>query len=374
MFFGGINGLNLFRPENVADNPYAPQVAITTIGVFDQSLSGVALFNETDIHQKVRDQSEIILTPDQRSVSFEFVALHYVNPQKNKYAYMLEGFDETWTYRDANARFANYTNLEPGTYAFWVKASNSDGIWSDGVRLKIIIQKPFYASDWFITIATLTLLTIGILSYRWRIATVKKQQSRKAIQLESELNFLKSQVNPHFLFNTLNNIYALCQVNSRNAAPMVGKISEMMRYMIYDCTSDLVPLQRELDYLKNYIDLNQLKSNRKLNASIEVVGNPNGLKIAPLLLINFLENSFKHGDLNLNGDGFIKVHLAIRGLELVFSVRNSFRDSPPSREEQTGIGLENVKHRLSLLYPGRYSLMIDKNNSIFEIELKLKLD
>jgi two-component system, LytTR family, sensor kinase len=98
------------------------------------------------------------------------------------------------------------------------------------------------------------------------------------------------------------------------------------------------------------------------------------LKIAPLLLINFLENSFKHGHLNQNGDGFIKVRLAIQGLGLSFSVSNSFRDSPTAKREQTGIGLDNVKHRLSLLYPGRYSLRIGKNNSIFEVELELRLE
>jgi ligand-binding sensor domain-containing protein len=374
MFFGGINGLNFFHPDSVVDNPYTPQVAITRLKVFDQPLSEVAVFSETDLNEKLKDQKTIVLTPDQRSVSFEFVAYHYVNPQKNRYAFMLEGFDESWTYRDANVRFANYTNLEPGKYVFRIRASNSDGIWSDDTRLIIVIEQPFYTSQWFVITGTILLTTLGVFLYRWRIATVKRQQSKKSIQLESELNFLKSQVNPHFLFNTLNNIYALCQVNSRNAAPMVGKISEMMRYMIYDCTSDLVPLQKELDYLNNYIDLNQLKSNRKLNASIEVIGNPDGLKIAPLLLINFLENSFKHGDLNQNGDGFIKVRLAIQGLGLSFSVSNSFRDSPTAKREQTGIGLDNVKHRLSLLYPGRYSLRIDKNNSIFEVELELRLD
>jgi hypothetical protein len=372
MFFGGINGLNFFHPDRVPENPHAPQVAITTIKVFDKIPSQVELFKENDIKQKLASGSVITLTPEQRSISFEFAAFHYVNPQKNKYAYILEGFDEAWTSRNATARFANYTNLEPGTYTFKVKASNSDGLWSDPVQLTIIIEQPFYTTNGFILIATMTLLVLGIVVYRWRIANVKKQQSKKSIQLESELNFLKSQVNPHFLFNTLNNIYALCQVNSRNAAPMVGKISEMMRYMIYDCTADLVPLQKELDYLINYIDLNQLKSNRKLNASITVDGNPNGLKIAPLLLINFLENSFKHGDLNLNGDGFIKAHLTIRETELTFSLKNSFRDQP-GKQQSPGIGLENVRHRLSLLYRGRHSLRIEKNNSIFEIQLKLKL-
>jgi ligand-binding sensor domain-containing protein len=374
MFFGGINGINIVRPERVPENPKPPKVAITNIKVFDRPLSEAKLFSEENIRQKLLNLEDIGLTHEQRSISFEFVAFHYVNPEKNRYAYMLEGLDNTWTFRDANVRFANYTNLEPGTYYFQLKASNSDGVWGDPIRLKITIAEPFYSSVWFISVISILALALGIFVYRWRIATVKKQQSIKAVQLELELNFLKTQVNPHFLFNTLNNIYALCQVNSRNAAPMVRKISEMMRYMIYDCTEKLVPLEKELDYLKNYIDLNQLKSSRKINASIGIDGNPSGLRIAPLLLINFLENSFKHGDLNLGGDGFINAHLNIVDHDIVFSIRNSFRDKVPGGEPQSGIGLINVQQRLNLLYPGRHSLRIEKNNSIFEIELKLKLD
>ncbi|HTJ52078.1 MAG TPA: two-component regulator propeller domain-containing protein [Cyclobacteriaceae bacterium] len=375
MFFGGINGLTIFHPDSVPDNPNPPKVSITNIRFFDKPHSEVELFDESDIKQKLLNQEEIIITPEYRSISFEFVALHYVNPQKNKYAYMLEGFDETWTYRDANVRFANYTNLEPGSYYFKVKAANSDGVWSkEYTQLKLTIKPPFYATWWFISMSVFIIIVAGIFAYRKRIAMVRKQQSMKSIQLESELNFLKSQVNPHFLFNTLNNIYALCQVNSKNAAPMVGKISEMMRYMIYDCNADLVPLQKEIEYLQNYIDLNQLKSNRKLNASMHIEGNTEGLKIAPLLLINFLENSFKHGDINLNGDGFIRTELIVNNLELFLTIENSFRETHPSSNNQKGIGLENVKHRLSLLYPKRHSLRINKNNRIFEIELKLQLN
>lgn len=374
MFFGGINGLNIFHPDQIPDNPTPPQVIITNIKVYDKPLSETQLFNEVDIKRKLSLNEEILLLPEQRSISIDFIGLHYVNPLKNKFAYRLEGFDENWTYRDANVRFANYTNLEPGTYEFKVKAANSDGVWSDPVSLKITIKKPFYESWIFISSIALVLIAIGVYAYRWRISVVKKQQSMKSIQLESELNFLKSQVNPHFLFNTLNNIYALCQVNSRNAAPMVGKISEMMRYMIYDCNSDLVPLKKEIDYLQNYIDLNQLKSHRKLNATIKVEGSPDGLKIAPLLLINFLENSFKHGDVNVSGDGFVRTDISIEGHRVILRIENSFRNGPDENSHQKGIGLDNVKHRLTLLYPGKHFLKIEKNNSIFGIHLKIQLD
>jgi LytS/YehU family sensor histidine kinase len=203
---------------------------------------------------------------------------------------------------------------------------------------------------------------------------VKKQQGMKSIQLESELNFLKSQVNPHFLFNTLNNIYALCQVNSRNAAPMVGKVSEMMRYMIYDCNARLVFLQKEIEYLQNYIDLNLLKTNKKLNVSFEVQGDVSELKIAPLLLINFLENSFKHGNAYSNSNGFIDTKIIIGQTEMILTIVNSFNGQRIKKSIHHGIGIENVKHRLDLLYPGRYKLRIEQKIGTFEVELKLQLD
>jgi ligand-binding sensor domain-containing protein len=374
MFFGGTHGVNVFHPDDAPDNLTPPQAAITRLRVYDKPLAEVESFNANRINQILRANEVVRLSPEQRYISVEFVGYHYVNPQKNTYAYMLEGLDESWTYRDANARFANYTNLEPGSYTFKLKVANSDGIWSDEIiGLPITIEPPFYTTFWFIAMVTLPLILLGLIAYRKRIETVKKQQSLKASQLESELNFLKSQVNPHFLFNTLNNIYALCQVNSRNAAPMVGKISEMMRYMIYDCNAHLVLLQKEIEYLRNYVDLNLLKTNRQLNVSFEVKGDVAGLQIAPLLLINFLENSFKHGDVYKNRDGFINARIVVDGTQLGFTITNSFQEKSGHGSRQ-GIGIENVKHRLNLLYPERYQLRIDKKLGTFEVELNLQLE
>ena len=375
MFFGGTNGISIFHPDQAPDNPTPPQAAITNLKVYDKPLAEVESFDTEKINKLLLANEAVLLGPKQRYISVEFVAYHYVNPQKNNYAYMLEGLDEAWTYRDANARFANYTNLEPGNYTFKLKVANSDGVWSDEViRLPIIIEPSFYTTGWFISLLIVFSLLLGVVTYKRRIEVVKKQQSMKSIQLESELNFLKSQVNPHFLFNTLNNIYALCQVNSRNAAPMVGKVSEMMRYMIYDCNAHVVFLQKEIEYLQNYIDLNLLKTNKKLNVSFQVQGDVSGLKIAPLLLINFLENSFKHGDSYSNGNGFIDTKIIIDGMEMNFIIINSFKEKRNDKQTRQGIGIENVKHRLNLLYPDRYKLRIEKNISTFEVELKLQLD
>jgi ligand-binding sensor domain-containing protein len=375
MFFGGTNGINIFHPDHAPDNPTPPQAAITNLKVYDKPLAEVESFDTEKINQLLLVNEAVRLGPQQRYISVEFVAYHYVNPQKNSYAYMLEGLDEEWTYRDANARFANYTNLEPGNYTFKLKVANSDGVWSDEViTLPIIVEPPFYTASWFIFLIIASFLLLGLVTYKRRIELVKRQQSMKAMQLESELNFLRSQVNPHFLFNTLNNIYALCQVNSRNAAPMVGKVSEMMRYMIYDCNAHLVLLQKEIEYLQNYIDLNLLKTNKKLNVSFQVKGDVSELKIAPLLLINFLENSFKHGDTHSNDNGFIDAQIIIDGVEMRFIIINSFKEKRTYKGSRQGIGIENVKHRLNLLYPDGHELRIEKNIATFEVQLKLRLN
>ncbi|HYC85442.1 MAG TPA: histidine kinase, partial [Chryseosolibacter sp.] len=352
-----------------------PKIVITSMNVFDRPLRHLRSVSQQEIRERVSGMKSINLAPHEHSFSIEFAALHYVNPDKNRYAYMLEGYDHDWTFSDSEKRFANYSNLNPGDYIFHLKASNSDGLWAEtDVTLRITVAPPFYVTAWFITLATAVLILSGVFAYRKRIETIKKHQSMKALQLESELNFLKMQVNPHFLFNTLNNIYALCQVNSENAAPMVRKVSEMMRYMIYDCKAQRVALQKEIEYLQNYVDLNQLKSARKLNVSISVEGNTEGVTIAPLLLINFLENSFKHGNIYFDPAGFIHGFLRLSEKGLVVVIRNSFTDNGVKQQDSEGIGLENVRHRLKLLYPGKHLLKIGKNSGIFEIELKLELD
>lgn len=369
MFFGGIDGINYFDPDHISENRKPPAVAITTVRVFDKPLLEVTLFSELEVRQRMETPGHILLAPEQRSVSFEFVGLHYVNPKKNRYAYMLHGFDSSWIYRDASMRTANYTNLEPGRYTFRVKAANSDGYWSEPVGVTIIIDIPFYATLWFqITMACL-LIFVSVIGYRMRIAALKVQQALKAEQLETELNFLKSQVNPHFLFNSLNNIYSLCQVNSRNAAPMVGKISEMMRYMLYDCKDNYVSLQKEIDYLKNYMDLQQLKSNRKLNVILAITGNTHGRMIAPLLFINFLENSYKHGNLTFNHEGFIRCEINVGNTTLTFTLVNSYQHKKIESKRDHGIGLENARHRLELLYRDKHTLVTHGHNGHYEVRL-----
>jgi sensor histidine kinase YesM len=192
-------------------------------------------------------------------------------------------------------------------------------------------------------------------------------------KLEAEINFLRAQISPHFVFNTLNNIYALALKKHDNAAPMVAKLSALLRHILYESNQAEVLLKKELDTLKQYIELNLLRNPRSQNVDFYVEGYTEGWRIAPMLLINFVENAFKHSDLNHDEKAWIKIIVMISEIgELHFSLGNSV--SPTTfQTEPGGIGLQNVRHQLELSYPGNYLLSIQNEGDIFEIQLKLKL-
>ena len=181
MFFGGINGFNSFYPEKIKDNPYPPKIVITNFKIFNKVISiGEKLNGRVILERSITDTKEIILSHKHRFFSFEFSALHFVSPEKNRYAYKMEGFDREWNYV-GNRNFATYTNLSPGEYIFRVKASNCDGVWNEeGLFLKIKILPPFWSTLWFKGIALIFLLILLGSAYRARMYTVK----RRAQQLE----------------------------------------------------------------------------------------------------------------------------------------------------------------------------------------------
>jgi two-component system, LytTR family, sensor kinase len=201
----------------------------------------------------------------------------------------------------------------------------------------------------------------------------KKELETQTIQ--SELNFLKSQINPHFLFNTLNSLYALTLKKSPEAPEIVIKLSEMMRYMLYECNEKWVPLTKEVNYLKNYIDLERLRQSKPTLINFEILGDIENQKIAPLLFIPFIENCFKHGINQTIDDGFINIKMIVDKSELEFYVENSKIEKKPSQQtvRSGGIGLINVKRRLELIYAKEYVLDIKETPNIYKVTLKLNL-
>ena len=192
-------------------------------------------------------------------------------------------------------------------------------------------------------------------------------------KINAELQLLKSQVHPHFLFNTLNNIYSFI-INDSSAAPEVlKKLSTLLRYIIYECNRPLVKLEKELKMIRDYIDLEKIRYGENFNMSLQIQGSAVDKMICPLLLIPFLENSFKHGASQMLTHPWINLDIIIDEEHLHFNLSNS---KPALLNEKTitkGLGLRNVKKRLAILYPGTHSLMIADDVMSFSISLKIPL-
>ena len=202
--------------------------------------------------------------------------------------------------------------------------------------------------------------------------TIKKEELQKQA-INTELVYLKSQINPHFLFNTLNNIHTLVYMQAPAAPEALMRLSSLMRYMLYESNATAVPLSIELNYLKDYIGLQQLRYKANDVVDFHVQGDVEKCQIAPLLFIHLLENTYKHSPANLE-TASIKVNVSVKDNSLVFSCQNPVGSKIDNMlEEPGGIGLANVQKRLQLLYPEKHSLEIGKTETHFSVQLKINV-
>lgn len=192
-----------------------------------------------------------------------------------------------------------------------------------------------------------------------------QEEKRKA-----EVSFLRSQVNPHFIFNTMNNIYSLVYHQSKKALPAIEKLSGIMRYVMKDSDAEKIELTKEIDYLKNFIELQSLRSKGDAKVDLMIGGNLNGKMIVPLLLIPFVENGFKHGVLNDETNPF-KIKFSLEENKMTFFCSNKI--AAGAKDESSGIGLQNVKRRLELLYPDNYQLQIHHDKNQYTSTLTINL-
>ncbi len=191
-------------------------------------------------------------------------------------------------------------------------------------------------------------------------------------KLEAELNFLKAQVHPHFLFNTLNNLYALTLTKSDKTPDIVLKLSDLLDYMIYKSNDDYVPLEKELEIVEGYIELEKMRYNKRLDLHYNISGQVGGHEVAPLILLPFIENCFKHGASKDRSNPHIDIKLEISPDFLYLRALNSLPAKKDQEDQKNeGIGLKNVKRRLELLYPDQHELRIIEKKKEFTVELKI---
>ncbi|MDP4262242.1 MAG: histidine kinase [Bacteroidota bacterium] len=233
---------------------------------------------------------------------------------------------------------------------------------------------PFNILKFFIISCTyMCILFLLSLAYRFAMDWFRNDRIRQQLEnqnLKTELAFLKSQINPHFLFNTLNSIYVLAYQRSGLAADAVMKLSAIMQYMLYESNHEQVPLAKEINYIYQFMALQRLRTSEQLFFDLSVTGDTESCVVAPLLLVPFIENVFKHGILNNKEDPAI-ARLEISKEQLIFSCRNRINHS--QKDTTGGIGLVNVRRRLELLYPGRHQLSEMNDGNHYSVHLTLQL-
>ena len=187
---------------------------------------------------------------------------------------------------------------------------------------------------------------------------------------EMELALVKSQINPHFLFNTINNIDVLITKDAIRASEYLNKLSDIMRFMLYETKTEKIPLNKELTYIEKFIELQKIRTTNQHYINYSVKGDPTSFMIPPMLLIPFIENAFKHTE-NKKTENAININLDVEKEKLVFECENSYNQNTQMKQEHSGLGSGLIKKRLALLYPGKHKLAITNNNEIYKVELAL---
>lgn len=227
------------------------------------------------------------------------------------------------------------------------------------------------------TVASITLGMSVKLAKNW-VQAKRREQALEKEKLETELKFLKSQINPHFLFNTINSIFVLIHKNPQMASESLAKFSDLLRYQLYECNEHEIPLEQELTYLENFIELQKLRQDHNyIELSVNIKEQHSGnLSIAPFVLMPFIENAFKHVSQQKDKPNWIRMNLRFDQDQLQFNISNSVSNQIHASSglmESKGIGLKNVQRRLDLMYPGNYKLSIQQDDEKFRVNLQLSL-
>lgn len=212
----------------------------------------------------------------------------------------------------------------------------------------------------------ISIVTSTLLAVNSRLSETEEER------LSAQIASLKSQINPHFLFNTLNNIYATAIEASPRAADMVDKLAEMMRYTMRETQKDFVLLEDEVNYIENYIELQKIRLDRRVTLEYVFSGDYSTYQIAPMMLIPFIENAFKHG-VNSEQKSHIKIKIDMKGTELHFEISNRKVDIQNDTSENSGLGISNTRHRLDLIYPSKHLLSISETEKEFKVSLHINL-
>ncbi len=366
LYFGGLNGINAFFPQDIKNDPLLPEVILTGFKVLNE---------DRELAQSLEYARKIDLSYQDYFFSFEFTALHLAAPERNRYAYKMEGFDRDWIY--TNRRFANYTNLDPGTYVFKVKASNNDGVWNDKELAIIIdIAPPFWKTWWFYLLIAIMLSSLVYVIYLMRVGQIRKEEELKTEfnrkLAEVEMSALRSQMNPHFLFNSLNSINRyIVKSDPETASGYLTKFSRLIRLILQNSKSATIPLANELEALKLYVEMEDLRFENKFDYHIRMEGDiePDYLEVPPMVIQPYVENAIWHGLMHKKEKGRLTVTLSKEkgSLKCIIEDNGIGRDKArdlktKSATKSKSMGMKITRDRLSLINN------MHQKNSIVQVE------
>lgn len=245
----------------------------------------------------------------------------------------------------------------------------------------LLVIQPYEYDELFYDLFGTGVFTAGLLgiAIALKVSKIAFQRQKRLSELQnlhkkSQINYLKNQINPHFLFNTLNNIYVQSKEDPEKVSDSIMKLSELMRYQTYEVDHESISLNKEIDFIKKYLDLEKMRR-EQLNIETTVSGQTNNIALSPLLFLPFVENACKHSQSSDEVNEFIKIDWSIEGSKLHFSTRNNIgsRKGYLSDADYSGFGLENIKKRIALLYPQKHSINITENEKEYKVELILNL-
>jgi LytS/YehU family sensor histidine kinase len=236
-------------------------------------------------------------------------------------------------------------------------------LWGEDAGTTGVYWMSFVYGIWFTVVSSMLYITQRWYSHRQQVKNIQINQ------LQTELKYLRAQVNPHFMFNGLNTIYGYIDINNQQARNILLQFADLLRYNLYEADVDWVDLEKETQYLQNYVALQKARSESNLQTDLDINIDDRSIKVAPLIFIVFVENAFKYSTRD-NKVNTIKISLQQKGMQIVFECSNSYEDVP---QESGGIGLNNVKRRLELLYKDRYTLTIIKDQGIYFVQLILSI-
>jgi len=365
LYFSDKAGYFAFYPEQLNKNPNPPEIVLTSFFLNGQV---VKPGKQGPLKEPLLEAKEIQLSYNQNVFSFDFTGIHYSNPEGNRHLFMLEKYDNQWR-QSGSERRVYYFNVPPGKYTFRVKAANSNGLWAEK-SIDIVITPPWWSTWWFRITAVFCSAGIFYGIIRWRIYQKFRQQLQHAEKekqlaelqhktVELEMQALRAQMNPHFIFNCLSSINGFILKNeSEPASDYLTKFSRLIRMVLTNSKKTFITLEDELEMLRLYLEMERLRFQYSFeyNISFKNEIDPENIFIPPLLLQPFAENAIWHGLMHKQGEGHLEISLSLEKKILTCIImdngigrNNAGMIKSKSAEKQKSMGLQITKERLALL-------------------------